>query len=96
MLVVIFVAGVAIPGGLFVTRCFVAALAGNGHMAPRQWKTGKSMVKICAFPGFVGMAVFALGPQTSLVFVIFLVATQAVQWRIAETFQVLVAGNTLD
>jgi hypothetical protein len=58
--VLILVAGVAVLRCVFVTVCFVTALAGRGHMAASQGESGGSVVKGCRFPCLVRVTLRAL------------------------------------
>jgi hypothetical protein len=72
--VIFFMAGEAIPGGIFVTRGFMATLAGDRNMASRQREARHAMVKSCDFPRVVAVTLFTLVTQLVFVFVVFFVA----------------------
>lgn len=56
MFVLLFMTGEAIAGGIFVTRCFMATLAGRIHMASGQGKARGAVIKPRNFPGLVTVA----------------------------------------
>ncbi len=92
--VLILVAGVAVLRCVFVTVCFMAALARRDHMAAGQRESGGAMVKGRRLPRLVRVTLCAPYAQLPIMLVILLVATQAVAWCVPETAQILVAGVT--
>jgi hypothetical protein len=85
-----------VAGRIFVTQCFVATLAGGINVSPGQGEPRQAMIKTRAFPGLIVVAGLAFAAYLALVLVVFLVATQTIQRRIAEIFEVLVARGALD
>jgi hypothetical protein len=94
--VFILVARNAILLCIFVTTCLMAVFAGRCDVAPGERKAGLCMIELRGLPRLVAVALFALGTQLVLVFVILLMAADAIHHRIAITAQVFVTGVTFD
>ena len=85
VLVVLFMAGKTITGGIFVTRCFMAAFARCSNVSSGQRKARQCMVKPGHFPRLVTVACLALVARLAVVLIVFFVATKAVHRRVAIT-----------
>lgn len=74
----------------------MTALALHTDMPARQRKPGQVVIKPGDAPGPITVTLLTLCARLSLMLVIFPVAGVAIQRRIPETLQVLVARNALD
>ena len=96
MLVVLLVTGIAKHGRIFEFVVDVALVALHIDMLAHQLEFGLVVIKGYGFPLFFYMALRAISPQTTLMFVILLVAVVAIAWRIAVFLSRLVAVRALD
>lgn len=92
MLVVLFMATIAIAGSVFEAIALVAVAAFNRNVLADQRETGLVVVKAGVFPIAVVMALFAGLALLPLVLIVFFVASVAVDRCIPEALQVFVAG----
>jgi hypothetical protein len=74
LVVVFFVAGVALFGRFLVLLVFVAVRAFHLVVLARQWEFCRAVVKLGLFPVFLCVAVAALLAQASLVYIVLFVA----------------------
>jgi hypothetical protein len=73
--VLILVACVAIPQGIFVTICFVATLAWCRNMPAGKGESGQVVIKLGRLPCCVVVALITPCSKLTLVFIVFAMAT---------------------
>jgi hypothetical protein len=81
---------------ILVTSCFMAPLTRGRDVPPREGKTRQRMVKLRGLPGFVAVALLALGALLALVLVVFFVAAQTIQRGLPEAAHIFMTCNAFD